>query len=208
MVHCLDSGEFVQSRQIAGDVLRAGAPDHGSFSEHRSASRRVRFEEDVDFLARQAAGSNPRLAAFIEEQSRGKVAEAARVLERTQGALRRFGPSERGPYLDRFLVDFLVLRRDLKLAYRTYEAMDRIRLLEDGNYLVAGAVSLRNLNRNMDWRLPENEASTLNGLLLEELGEIPSGKASLKIGTHIMTILEIKENVIGKVLVKPNWVPK
>jgi Mg2+/Co2+ transporter CorB len=83
-----------------------------------------------------------------------------------------------------------------------------IRLLEDGNYLVDGAVSLRNLNRNMDWNLPENEASTLNGLLLEELGEIPSGKASLKIGMHIMTILEIKENVIGKVLVKPNWVPK
>ena len=83
-----------------------------------------------------------------------------------------------------------------------------IRLLEDGNYLVDGGVSLRNLNRNMDWNLPEDEASTLNGLLLEELGEIPSGKASLKIGTHIMTILEIKGNVIGKVLVKPNWVPK
>jgi Mg2+/Co2+ transporter CorB len=83
-----------------------------------------------------------------------------------------------------------------------------IRLLEDGNYLVDGGVSLRNLNRNMDWNLPEDEASTLNGLLLEELGEIPSGKASLKIGTHIMTILEIKGNVIGKVLVKPNLVPK
>jgi Mg2+/Co2+ transporter CorB len=55
----------------------------------------------------------------------------------------------------------------------------------------------------MDWSLPEDEASTLNGLLLEELGEIPSGKASLRIGHHIMTILEIKDNVIGKVLVKP-----
>jgi Mg2+/Co2+ transporter CorB len=83
-----------------------------------------------------------------------------------------------------------------------------IRLLEDGTYLVDGGVSLRTLNRNMDWGLPEDEASTLNGLLLEELGEIPTGKASLKIGPHIMTILEIKENVIGKVLVKPNWLPE
>lgn len=82
-----------------------------------------------------------------------------------------------------------------------------IRLLEDGNYLVDGTVSLRTLNRNMDWNLPEDEASTLNGLLLEELGEIPSGKTSLRVGPHIMTILEIKENVIGKVLVKPNWKP-
>ena len=78
-----------------------------------------------------------------------------------------------------------------------------IRRLDDGNYLVDGAATLRTLNRNMDWSLPENEASTLNGLLLEELGEIPSGKASLRIGDHIMTILEIKDNVIGKVLVKP-----
>jgi len=83
-----------------------------------------------------------------------------------------------------------------------------IRLLEDGNYLVDGSVSLRTLNRTMDWGLPEDEASTLNGLLMEELGEIPTGKASLKVGPHIMTIQEIKENVIGKVLVKPNWMPK
>jgi len=80
-----------------------------------------------------------------------------------------------------------------------------IRLLEDGSYLVDGVVSLRTLNRTLDWALPEDEASTLNGLLLEELGEIPTGKTSLKVGPHIMTILEIKENVIGKVLIKPNW---
>ena len=78
-----------------------------------------------------------------------------------------------------------------------------IRLLDDGNYLVSGTATIRTLNRNMDWDLPENEASTLNGLLLEELGDIPSGKASLKVGQHIMTILEIKDNMIGKVLVKP-----
>ena len=78
-----------------------------------------------------------------------------------------------------------------------------IRRLDDGSFMVNGVVTLRTLNRNMDWALPENEASTLNGLLLEELGDIPSGQASLKIGPHIMTILEIKDNVIGKVLIKP-----
>ncbi|MGD8347509.1 MAG: transporter associated domain-containing protein, partial [Lysobacterales bacterium] len=81
------------------------------------------------------------------------------------------------------------------------------RLLDDGNYLVNGAVSIRTLNRNHDWNLPEGDASTLNGLLLEELGDIPSGKASIRIGPHIMTVLEIKDNMIGKVLVKPNRAP-
>ena len=82
-----------------------------------------------------------------------------------------------------------------------------IRLLDDGNYLVNGAAPIRQLNRHMDWNLPEEEASTLNGLLLEELGDIPSGKASIRIGPHIMTVLEIRENMIGKVLVKPERAP-
>jgi Mg2+/Co2+ transporter CorB len=82
-----------------------------------------------------------------------------------------------------------------------------IRQLDDGNFLVDGGATIRTLNRNMDWGLPEDEASTLNGLLLEELGDIPFGKCSLKLGPHIMTILEIKDNVIGKVLVKPERLP-
>jgi Mg2+/Co2+ transporter CorB len=82
-----------------------------------------------------------------------------------------------------------------------------IKRLDDGSYLVDGAVTLRTLNRHMDWNLPEDEASTLNGLLLEELGDIPSGKASLKIGLHIMTILEIKDNVIAQVQIKPGRQP-
>jgi Mg2+/Co2+ transporter CorB len=82
-----------------------------------------------------------------------------------------------------------------------------IRLLDDGNYIVDGAVALRALNRNLDWGLPEEDASTLNGLLLEELGEIPSGRTSLKIGPHIMTIMEFRGNAIGKVLVKPMCAP-
>ena len=51
-----------------------------------------------------------------------------------------------------------------------------IRKLDDGNYLVDGAVTLRALNRNMDWELPEEEASTLNGLLLEELEKSRLGR--------------------------------
>ncbi len=48
-----------------------------------------------------------------------------------------------------------------------------IRKLDDGNYLVDGIVTIRALNRKTGWDLPEEEASTLNGLLLEELADIP-----------------------------------
>ena len=89
----------------------------------------------------------------------------------------------------------------------TTEGRERSRLirrLEDGNYLVDGAASIRNLNRRMDWDLPEDEARTLNGLLIEQLENIPEGKTSVRIGPHIMTIVDIDDNVIRKVLVKPN----
>ena len=79
-----------------------------------------------------------------------------------------------------------------------------IRKLDDGNYLVDGIVTIRALNRKTGWDLPEEEASTLNGLLLEELADIPAGNTSIRIGRHIMTIVEIKDNVIGKVIVKPD----
>ena len=82
-----------------------------------------------------------------------------------------------------------------------------IRKLDDGNYLVDGVATLRTLNRKTGWDLPEDEVSTLNGLLLEELADIPSGKTSIRIGRHIMTIVEIKDNVICKVLVEPNRAP-
>ena len=77
-----------------------------------------------------------------------------------------------------------------------------VRQLDDGTYLVDGAASVRMLNRRMGWDLPEDEANTLNGLLLEVLEAIPAGKTCVRIDPHVMTIVEIKDNVIGKVLIR------
>jgi Mg2+/Co2+ transporter CorB len=81
-----------------------------------------------------------------------------------------------------------------------------LRRMDDGNYLVDGATSVRTLNRRLDWDLPFDEAHTLGGLLIEEMEVIPEGKCSIKIGQHIMTIVDIRDNVIHKVLIKPNRV--
>jgi Mg2+/Co2+ transporter CorB len=89
----------------------------------------------------------------------------------------------------------------------TSEGRDRSRLirrLEDGNCLVDGAASVRMLNRQMGWELPEEEANTLNGLILEQLEVIPDGKASVRIGDHILTIVQMRDNLIERVLVKPH----
>ncbi len=58
-------------------------------------------------------------------------AAVVRVLDSAATLVKRLERGERARLLRRYLKDFLVLRRDLKLAYKTYEAMDLIRLLDD-----------------------------------------------------------------------------
>ena len=48
-----------------------------------------------------------------------------------------------------------------------------VRLQPDGSVNVDGAVPVRDLNRAMDWSLPENEATTIAGLVIHEARSIP-----------------------------------
>jgi len=54
-----------------------------------------------------------------------------RVLDLAAFEVNRLSPTAFEARLERYLVDFLTLRRDLKLAFWTYRAMDEIRLIED-----------------------------------------------------------------------------
>jgi magnesium and cobalt exporter, CNNM family len=44
---------------------------------------------------------------------------------------------------------------------------------EDGQYLVDGAMTIRDLNRSNDWSLPDEEANTVAGLVIHEAQMIP-----------------------------------
>jgi Mg2+/Co2+ transporter CorB len=52
-------------------------------------------------------------------------------------------------------------------------AMLGLRTQKDGSVLVDGAVPVRDLNRAMDWHLPDTEATTVAGLVIYEAGAIP-----------------------------------
>ncbi len=51
--------------------------------------------------------------------------------------------------------------------------MPGVRQLADGEMIVEGTVTIRDLNREFDWRLPDAEASTIAGLVLFEAQRIP-----------------------------------
>ena len=52
-------------------------------------------------------------------------------------------------------------------------AMPGVRKQPDGSVNVDGAVTIRDLNRVMDWNLPDEEATTIAGLVIHEARSIP-----------------------------------
>ena len=74
----------------------------------------------------------------------------------------------------------------------------------DGTYLANGSANLRDLNRLLGLNLPIVGPRTLNGLILEELQEIPDHDLSVKVGGVVMEIIHFDDQGIKTVkLLKP-----
>jgi len=67
---------------------------------------------------------------------------------------------------------------------------------DDGSLLLEGSSSLRELNRKLGLHLPLGEAKTLNGLILEHLGDIPEAGTSLKIGNYPIEIIQTQDRAV------------
>lgn len=75
----------------------------------------------------------------------------------------------------------------------------------DGSYLASGSANLRDLNRLLGLELPVDGPRTLNGLILEELEEIPDHDLSVKVGGVVMEIIQFDDQGIKTVkLHKPS----
>ncbi|CAK0781676.1 UPF0053 family inner membrane protein YfjD [Gammaproteobacteria bacterium] len=73
----------------------------------------------------------------------------------------------------------------------------------DGSYLVDGGVSVRELNRQMGWKLPMEGPKTLNGLILEHIEAIPQIGSHFQLAGYPMEVVEIGGNVVKTVRIKP-----
>ena len=58
-------------------------------------------------------------------------------------------------------------------------AVDGVRPQLDGSVNVDGTVPIRDLNRAMDWHLPDDEATTIAGLVIHEARLDPGTRAEL-----------------------------
>ena len=69
----------------------------------------------------------------------------------------------------------------------------------DGNVLVDGGMSIRDLNRAYDWSLPDNEANTIAGLVIHEAQLIPATGQVFNFYGFRFEILEKEKNKITKI---------
>ncbi len=73
----------------------------------------------------------------------------------------------------------------------------------DGSYTVNAMTNVRSLNRAMQWALPSSSARTLNGLILEQLEDIPEPGTLLKLHDYQIEIEATQANMIQQVKLTP-----
>ena len=76
-------------------------------------------------------------------------------------------------------------------------------ILSDKSVVVDGAMTIRDLNRSMDWKLPDEEASTIAGLVIDVAQKLPSINETIKIDKFHFTVLERQRTRITKINIKP-----
>jgi Mg2+/Co2+ transporter CorB len=72
-----------------------------------------------------------------------------------------------------------------------------VRPQADGSFIVDGSVTIRDLNRQFDWRLPDEDAATIAGLVLYEARRIPDVGQILTFHGLRFEILRRKRNQIA-----------
>lgn len=82
-------------------------------------------------------------------------------------------------------------------------AVRGVRPQEDGSYIIDGTVTIRDINRQLDWNLPDEDASTIAGLLLYQVRMIPEVGQSFMINNYRFEVLRRHRNQITLVRVKP-----
>lgn len=78
-----------------------------------------------------------------------------------------------------------------------------VRAQPDGSVVVDGSVPIRDLNRAMDWNLPDEEATTIAGLVIHEARQIPDRGQSFTFHGFRFRVLRRERNRITALRIVP-----
>ncbi|MDA9751047.1 CNNM domain-containing protein [Gammaproteobacteria bacterium] len=89
-----------------------------------------------------------------------------------------------------------------KFNQQNLQKPDALNVRSDGSVIVEGNYKIRDLNKQLEWELPEDGSKTINGMIVDYLEYIPSTNLCMEINGYQLEILNIVENSIDKVKLK------
>ncbi|HEY7611058.1 MAG TPA: CNNM domain-containing protein [Alphaproteobacteria bacterium] len=90
-----------------------------------------------------------------------------------------------------------------KIGDAPEQAQSGMRAVGDGSYIVGGEVTVRDVNRELGWDLPDDRAATVAGLVMHEARRIPEVRQTFAFHGFRFEILRKKNNRITALKVKP-----
>ena len=74
-----------------------------------------------------------------------------------------------------------------------------ININEDNSVTVDGSVTIRELNKKMDWNLPEEPAKTISGLVIDQIDTIPTGNVCINLESYNIETSKIEGSLIKEI---------
>ncbi|RUT99397.1 CBS domain-containing protein [Mesorhizobium sp. USDA-HM6] len=81
--------------------------------------------------------------------------------------------------------------------------MQGVKQEADGSVVVDGTVPIRDLNRALDWDLPDEEATTIAGLVIHETQTIPEEKQAFTFHGKRFVVMKRDKNRIARLRIRP-----
>jgi Mg2+/Co2+ transporter CorB len=81
--------------------------------------------------------------------------------------------------------------------------MQGVKQEADGSVVVDGSVPIRDLNRALGWSLPDNEATTIAGLVIHETQSIPEERQAFTFHGKRFVVMKRDKNRIARIRIKP-----
>lgn len=73
---------------------------------------------------------------------------------------------------------------------------EEIQASDDGSYLVRGNTYLRDINRQLGWKLPTDDVKTVNGLITEYLEAIPQPNTCFRLDQYTIEIVQTRDTSV------------
>lgn len=85
----------------------------------------------------------------------------------------------------------------------TMSGVKRIKPQEDGSFIVEGATSIREFNKETGYELPVSGPRTVNGLITEYLQMMPHSGIAILIANYPIEIMQVKDNRVRQAKIFP-----